>query len=107
MRIFPLTGWQRIGILLSIIWIFIGGTLGWKHAYDKVDADFKLCVAAVKTAADLEACRNTHNTALKRPKAVSASVVAFGPLIVVWLICYGFVLLFRWIRRGFRASRSD
>jgi len=107
MRIFRLTGWQRIGIVLSVIWIVIGGSWGWKHAYDRVDADFKICVAAVKTAADLKACRDTRNTALAVPRGVSATIVALGPLIAVWLACYGFVLLIRRIRRGFHASRSD
>lgn len=107
MRKFRLTGWRRVGIVLSIIWIVIGGSWGWKHAYDKVDTDFKICVAAVQSAADLEACRDTRNSALAVPRGVSAAVVALGPLIVVWLVGYGFVLLGRRIRRRFRASPSD
>jgi hypothetical protein len=107
MRLSRLTRWQRIFIVLSIIWIVIGGSWGWKHAYDKVDPDFKICVAAVESAADLEACRDTRNTALAVPRGVSAAIIALGPLIVIWLVCYGFVLLFRRIRRRFRPSPSD
>lgn len=73
MRKFNLGGWLRIGIVLSVIWIVIGGSFGWNHAYDG---------------------------------GVSAAVVAFGPLLVAWLALYGLVLLVRWIRRGFQASRS-
>jgi len=107
MRKFRLAGWQRIFIILSVIWMAIGGSWGWRHAYDKVDTDFKMCVAAVKTSADLQACRDTRNTALAVPRGVSATVVALGPLLVFWLALYGLVLLVRWIRRGFRVSRSD
>ncbi len=107
MRIFRLTRWQRIFIALSLIWIVIGGSWGWRHAYDKVNPDFVVCVNAIENAADLEACRNTRNTALAVPRGVSATIVALGPLIVVWLVCYGFVLLVRRIRRKFRASPSD
>jgi hypothetical protein len=27
-------GWTRIFIVLSVIWIVIGGSFGWNHAYD-------------------------------------------------------------------------
>ncbi len=105
MRKFP-SGWQRILIILSVIWAIIGGSLGWNHAYDDVDANFKQCVTAIKAPADLQACRDARNSALAMPRGVSAAVVAFGPLLVVWLAIYGLVLLLRWIHRGFRLSRS-
>ncbi|HEU5464724.1 MAG TPA: hypothetical protein VFV82_11390, partial [Candidatus Binatia bacterium] len=98
--------WLRIGIVLSVIWIVIGGSFGWNHAYDGVDANFKQCVTAMKSAADLQACRDARNNALAVPRGVSAAIVAFGPLLVAWLALYGLVLLVRWIRRGFQASRS-
>lgn len=106
MRKFNLGGWLRIGIVLSVIWIVIGGSFGWNHAYDGVDANFKQCVTAMKSAADLQACRDARNNALAVPRGVSAAIVAFGPLLVAWLALYGLALLVRWIRRGFQASRS-
>ena len=99
-------GWTRIFIVLSVIWIVIGGSFGWNHAYDEVDTDFKQCVTAMKSAADLQACRDARNSRLAVPRGVSTAIVAFGPLLVVWLAIYGLVRLFRWIRRGFRGSRS-
>lgn len=106
MRKFRPTALQRVGIVLAVIWIVIAGSWGWNHAYDRVDADFKQCVAAIKAAPDLQACRDARNSALAVPRGVSAAVVAFGPLLVVWLVCYGLILLYRWIRRGFKASSS-
>lgn len=96
----------RIGIVLSVIWIVIGGSFGWNHAYDEVDANFKQCVTTMKSAADLQACRDARNSQLAVPRGVSAAVVALGPLLIVWLAVYALVLLIRWIRRGRQVSRS-
>jgi hypothetical protein len=104
MRMLRFSRWQGVLIVLSIIWIVIGGSSGFRHAYDRVDADFKLCVTAIKTAADLQVCRDKRNNALAVPRIVSAAVVALGPLLIIWLIVYGLVLLWRWIRRGSRTA---
>ncbi len=99
-------GWTRIFIVISVIWIVIGGSFGWNHAYDGVDAEFKQCVTAMKSATDLQACRDARNSRLAVPRGVSAGIVAFGPLLVVWLAIYVLALLIRWVRRGFRPSRA-
>jgi hypothetical protein len=91
--------WRRALIVLSAIWIVIGGSFGWNHAYDDVDVKFKQCVTAIKSAADLQACRDARNDALAVPRGVAAAIDAFGPLLAL----YGLVLLVRLIRRGFRS----
>ena len=91
--------WRRALIVLAAIWIVIGGSFGWNHAYDDVDVKFKQCVTAIKSAADLQACRDARNDALAVPRGVAAAIVAFGPLLAL----YGLVLLVRLIRRGFRS----
>jgi hypothetical protein len=106
MRTFPGTGWQRAGIILAVIWIVIAGSWGWNHAYDGVDADFKQCVLAIKAPPDLQVCRDARNGALSVPRGVSAAIVAFGPLLAVWLVCYGLILFYRRIRGGSGPSRS-
>ncbi|MGD9501694.1 MAG: hypothetical protein AB7V40_04320 [Methyloceanibacter sp.] len=93
--------WRRALIVLSAIWIVIGGSFGWNHAYDDVDVKFKQCVTA--NPADLPACRDARNKALAVPRGVAAAIVAFGPLLVLWLATYGLVLLFRRMRRGSRS----
>jgi ketosteroid isomerase-like protein len=101
MRSFRLNGWQRIGLLLSVVWMIIGGSWGWRHAYDKADAEFRACIAAVHTVADVQACRDTRFRALAVPRGVSAGIVALAPLTVVWLFIYGLVWLVRRARRAF------
>src|SRR5262245_11607018 len=91
--------WRRALIVLAAIWIVIGGSFGWNHAYDNVDTKFKQCVTAMKSAADLQACRDARNSALAVPRGVAAAIVVFGPLLVVWLVFYGMARLVRLIRR--------
>ena len=42
----------------------------WNHAYDDADVKFKRCVAAIKSAADLQTCRDARNKALAVPDAL-------------------------------------
>jgi hypothetical protein len=90
--------WRRALIVLAAIWIVIGGSFGWNHAYDDVDAKFKQCVTA--NPADLPVCRDARNKALAVPRAVAAAIIAFGPLLLLWLILYAFRRLGRWTKRG-------
>ena len=105
MRGFRLNGWQRIGIVLSVVWMIVGGAWGWRHANDKVDADFKLCITQIQTASDVQACRAKRAEALV-PRWFGAAVVALAPITVVWLFIYGFVRLVRRIRRAFSPRPS-
>lgn len=101
MRRFQLNGWQRIGVVLALVWMVIGGSWGWRHAYDKADAEFRACIAAVKTVADVQACRDTRFRAMAVPRGVSAAIVALAPLAVIGLFIYGLVWLGRRMKRAF------
>jgi len=101
MRRFRLSGWQRIGVVLSVVWIVIGGSWGWRHAYDKADAEFRTCIAAVQSVADVQACREARFRAIAVPRGVSAAVIALAPLTAVWLFVYGLIRLARRIKRAF------
>lgn len=92
---------RRVGIVIALVWIVIGGSWGWRHAYDKADAEFRACIAAVKTVADVQACRDTRFRAIAVPRGVSAAIVALVPLTVVGLLIYGLVWLARRLRRAF------
>jgi hypothetical protein len=89
--------WRRALIVLAAIWIVIGGSFGWNHAYDDVDAKFKQCVTA--NPADLPVCRDARNNALAVPRGVAAAIVAFGPILILWLVFYALLRLSRWFRR--------
>jgi ketosteroid isomerase-like protein len=99
MRRVRLSRWQRIGVLLAIVWIVIGGSWGWRHAYDKADAEFRVCLTAAKTVADVKSCRETRFRAIAVPRAVSAAIVALAPLAVIWLAVYGLIFVARRIRQ--------
>ena len=103
MRSYRLKRWQRIFIVLSIFWMIFGGVWGWKHANDRVDADFKLCIAQIQTVSDVQACRAKRAEALV-PNWFGAAVVALAPITVVWLLIYGFVWLVRRISRTFSSE---
>jgi ketosteroid isomerase-like protein len=104
MRRFRLRRWQRIGVVLSLVWIVIGGSWGWRHAYDKADAEFRVCLTAAKTVPAVKACRDTRFKAIAVPRGVSAAIVALAPLTVVWLIIYGLVWLGRRMKRTFSSE---
>jgi ketosteroid isomerase-like protein len=101
MQRFHLKRWLRILIVLSVFWVIVGGTWGWRHAYDQADANFKLCVAAIHSAADLQSCRAERARALAVPRGVIAAAVAIAPLAVFWLIIFGLVRLARRMRGSF------
>ena len=105
MRRFRPNGWQRIFIVLSVVWMVFGGVWGWKHANDRVDADFKLCLTQIQTVSDVQACRAKRAEALV-PKWFGATVVALAPITVIWFIVYGFISLVRRIRRAFSPEPS-
>jgi hypothetical protein len=101
--------WRRALIVLAATWIVIGGSFGWNHAYDNVDTKFKQCVTAMKSAADLQACRDARNGALAVPRGVAAAIIAFGPLLALWLAYYAVRRLGRWTKRrgGARAPLNS
>jgi ketosteroid isomerase-like protein len=109
MRKVRLSRWQRIGVLLAMVWMVIGGSWGWRHAYDKADAEFRVCLTAAKTVADVKACRETRFRAIAVPRGVSAAVGALAPLAVIWLVVYGLIFAARRIRQivGPQPSRAD
>lgn len=107
MRGSRLKGWQRIGIVLSVVWAIVGGTWGWKHAHDKINEDFKACVRAFETPSDLQACRETRFRAIAVPRGYTAALVALAPVTFVWLLAYALVALVRWIRGQVSNPRLD
>jgi hypothetical protein len=100
MRSFRLNGWQRIGIVLTVLWA-IGSTI-WEvssiiesdTSYDSYDS----CVS--KPNADLRVCNQAFET--EQFKEVRRGLVfVLLPIPIAWLIAYALVALVRWIRRGF------
>jgi uncharacterized protein len=100
MRRFRLNGWQRILIVLSVVWMIVGGLWGWRHANERADAEFKLCITQIQTVSDVQACRAKRAEALV-PNWFGAAVVALAPITVVWLFFYGLIFVARRTKRAF------
>lgn len=103
MRGYRLKRWQRILIVLSIFWMVFGGMWGWRHANDRVDAAFKLCLTQIKTAADVQECRAKRAAALV-PNWIGAGVAAAAPVALFWLGLCGLIFAGRRVRQAFRAE---
>jgi len=53
MRGFRLSGWQRIGIVLSVVWLVVGGIWGIKLAVDPAWDFYRYCLDAPGADAQL------------------------------------------------------
>ena len=101
MRGFRLKGWQRIGILLSVLWLLVGAWLAQQAVYAPLRAGYSKCLSLsvppsiCKAELDKGIARKTEEL----PGAIA--VFALGPIILVWLIAW----IVRWVRRGFQPAR--
>ena len=95
MRGFRLNGWQRIGIVLSALWVLVGNV--WLHnVLLERDEAYQSCLAAVRG-------RLFHCGA---PDQIERNTLFITYVLVplAWLLVYTIVWTDRWIRRGFQPS---
>jgi hypothetical protein len=108
MRGFHLNRWQRIGIMLSVVWAIFGGIGGWQHTHHQIDEKFKVCLDTIETASDLQDCRQTRFRALAVQRGYGAALVGLAPIPVAWLLAYASVALARRIKgRGSKPQGAD
>jgi uncharacterized membrane protein len=106
-----LNGWQRIGIVASVIWIFVGGFWGNNigiHEGDWAINLYRVCLDANPNGWD--ECTKTFDSnyvAAVQYHWYYAAFLAFVPIPLAWLIAWGLISLARWIRRGFEIRRSN
>jgi hypothetical protein len=99
---FQLNGWQRIGIVLSVVWLLVGALWGWMWWI----APYRDCVESAQSAASvkiLEFCERHHRWVFD-DAWLPALLVAVVPIPIAWLIVYIVIWLVRWIRLGFTAK---
>jgi hypothetical protein len=113
-----LNGWQRIGIILSVIWIIGGGFLIHGTVKDELqrDADWQWGVVAKLSSPDQLAVKagdysKMSDSGRLMVKASIGSEVntwtavwIFVPLLLAWLLVYALVGLVQWVRAGFRQA---
>ena len=111
-----LNGWQRIGVVASICWFVVGGLWINGLVIDGLGAparyEFNRCLVArsiqpdgtVPKDTDWGPCEERFSAAFVAATAdhwFYAAAYALIPIPIVWLLVYGLVALFRWIRAGF------
>jgi hypothetical protein len=104
-------GWQRIGIVASVLWFFGGGLWGNKiglHEGDYVTRAYTLCIDEA-SGEQWKSCESTFRH--DWPLAIQyhwwyAAIIGIVPIPIAWLVTYGLIGLFHWIRRGFRPTAT-
>jgi hypothetical protein len=116
-----LNGWQRIGVVLSILWFFVGGFLGNQEAIregaDPAIAIYGMCMDAAHgrennnpkydVAAALDECGREfikNDTAWTADHWYVALFVGLVPIPLAWLLVWGLISLYRWMGAGFRLT---
>jgi hypothetical protein len=114
-----LNGWQRIGAVLSVLWIVAGGL--WMRSVliqemgDFATKQLSLCLAMHSaqpdgsvTDTDWGPCNREFEANWKLDVTQGGlnafnAAFTFIPLLLTWLFVYAIVGLTRWIRAGFAA----
>jgi hypothetical protein len=106
-----LGGWVRLGIVASVLWA-IGGSFFLAKRLDDSALDFRAlmdqsCYAIREKdpSYDIAGCLEQNNRAAQSerervwPNALMATLI---PIPIVWLLVWLTVVVFRWVRTGFK-----
>jgi hypothetical protein len=117
LRVEKLNGWQRIGVVLSVVWAIGGVGWGFNIAYIDVEQNYSQCRAGanalyIHTANEtsewgkaLEQCDLNHvnqNEDAAFYGSVHAVFIGLLPIPIGWFAVYKSIALLRWIREGFK-----
>jgi len=104
-----LNGWQRIGIVASVIWAIGGGIWGNNvglEAGNWPTEKYGMCLKVFNA----EPCRQIFEK--EYPEAIKyhwyiAGAYALVPIPIGWLLAWGLFALVRWIRAGFTTAKNS
>jgi hypothetical protein len=103
-----LNGWQRIGIIASVLWVICGFFYTFsveEKSLGQLNADIH--APCFESAHDDAAWKVCEDAMMKQAMSdlhferTLATVVAFVPIPLAWGFVYLVLFLVRWIRRGF------
>lgn len=108
-----LNGWQRLGVILSAIWLPVGffwGNAWWisENGTPAVDM-LQACEETQTTLAELNKCTayfNSSYTAAIAGHWWAGLAVAVGVLLFTWGLAWGSNRLYRWVRAGFAPTQA-
>jgi hypothetical protein len=127
-RLKRLNGWQRIAVVLSVVWALYGAYWGndyGLHQGDWVQFVYESCFDnAQKKAADehysqpaqeqygkdIASCDRSRDRDWRSSIQYHfqyAAICAFVPIPLAWGLAYGLIALVRWIRKGFTVSTDS
>jgi hypothetical protein len=112
MRGFRLNRWQRIGIVLSVLWVPVGLIYEIGASNDRYEAAFTPVYDVCRDKQDRHLNKgrtNNTNCAAKAGRVATepwwiVPLTALAPIAVAWLLVYIIVWTVRWVRRGFQPS---
>jgi hypothetical protein len=98
----PLSGWQRIGVVASVIWALVGPVYVMnkdiEYASKQASVSMHRCYEAAKENC-LEQFDKKYTESRRTPRGlVGWTILAFIPTVAAWSIAWGLVALLRWIR---------
>jgi hypothetical protein len=85
MRGFRLNGWQRIGIVLSILWLFVAFFGERNMVYGPILTSYKHCL---EMASDWSVCDKSNDSAkveAGKAEPFIFAIVALVPILALWL----------------------
>jgi hypothetical protein len=107
MRGFRLSGWQRIGIVLSLVWAICALVYFWQEEEARIaryqKAHYECLFAPNSDQSLCDAKFEAVNGAI-RMSEVNLLLRALAPIPIAWVAIYIVVWTVRWIRRGFQPS---
>src|SRR5262245_12123046 len=101
-----LNGWQRIGVVASVLWAFVGPIYVMnkdiEHASKQASVTMHLCYEAEEKNC-LGQFVATYAASRSTPRGwVGWLILAFVPIVAAWLLAWGLLVLLRWIIAGFK-----
>lgn len=105
-----LGGWQRIGVVLSIVWIIGAGiyqrNAELKRANESVSSLFAVCLKTDLLNGGKRVTNCLEETSKNRDIWLEGSwgnvaLVAFLPVLLAWPAVFLFLGVFRWVKAGF------
>lgn len=111
-----MNGWQRIGVVSSVLWILGAGlyqrSSDMKQAAEMGGWAMDVCNRAesAKGSTDFSRCSGEFDTMFHTFAEGSwgnVAIVALAPIPLAWLLVYIVVWLTRWIRRGFAGQAQS
>ena len=89
MRGVRLNGWQRIGIILSIVWVLVGAWWAQQAVFAPVRAGYSKCISLGVAPSICKAGMDTGVARRKKEELPGAiAVFALAPIALAWLIIW-------------------